>query len=145
MLPSPRGTMKTSLLCMQARPLARRPARTGLRQRQRGITLIGLLAWAIVVGFVGYLAVRVVPTVTEFYTIQSAVNRLAASPANTVPEIRTAFNKQLQIDQTISSVTAKDLDITKENDRVVISFAYEKEIEIAGPVFLLIKYAGRSK
>ena len=115
------------------------------RQRQRGLTLIGLLAWAIVVGFVGYLAVRVVPTVTEFYTIQSAVNRQAASPANTVPEIRTAFNKQLQIDQTISSVTAKDLDITKENDRVVISFAYEKEIEIAGPVFLLIKYAGRSK
>ena len=145
MLPSPRGTMKTSLLCMQARPLARRRARAILRQRQRGLTLIGLLAWAIVVGFVGYLAVRVVPTVAEFYTIQSAVNRLAASPANTVPEIRTAFNKQLQIDQTISSVTAKDLDITKENDRVVISFAYEKEIEIAGPVFLLIKYAGRSK
>ena len=145
MLPSPRGTMKTSLLCMQARPLARRPARAIPRQRQRGLTLIGLLAWAIVVGFVGYLAVRVVPTVAEFYTIQSAVNRLAASPANTVPEIRTAFNKQLQIDQTISSVTAKDLDITKENDRVVISFAYEKEIEIAGPVFLLIKYAGRSK
>ena len=145
MLPSPRGTMNTSLLCKKARPLARRPARTGLRRRQRGLTLIGLLAWALAVGFVGYLAVRVLPTVTEFYTIQSAVNRLAASPANTVPEIRTAFNKQLQIDQTISSVTAKDLDITKENDRVVISFAYEKEIEIAGPVFLLIKYAGRSK
>jgi hypothetical protein len=28
---------------------------------------------------------------------------------------------------------------------VVISFAYEKEIELVGPVFLLIKYAGRSK
>lgn len=113
--------------------------------RQRGLTLIGLLAWAILVGFVGYLAVRVLPTVTEFYTIQAAVDRLAASPANTVPEIRQAFNKQLQIDQSISSVEAKDLDITKENNRVVISFAYEKEIEIVGPVFLLIKYAGRSK
>jgi len=145
MLPSPRGTMKNSLLRQPARPFARRPARASGCGRQRGITLIGLLTWAIAVGFVGYLAVRVLPTVTEFYTIQSAVNRLAASPANTVPEIRTAFNKQLQIDQTISSVTAKDLDITKENDRVVISFAYEKEIEIAGPVFLLIKYAGRSK
>ena len=62
-----------------------------------------------------------------------------------MPEIRQAFSKQLQIDQTISSIEAKDLDITKENNRVVIAFAYEKEIEIAGPVFLLIKYAGRSK
>ena len=107
--------------------------------------MIGLLAWAILVGFVGYLAVRVLPTVTEFYTIQAAVDRLAASPANTVPEIRQAFSKQLQIDQTISSIEAKDLDITKENNRVVIAFAYEKEIELVGPLFLLIKYAGRSK
>jgi hypothetical protein len=123
---------------------ARRPL-PAARHHQRGLTLIGLLAWAILVGFVGYLAVRVLPTVSEYYTIQAVVERLAASPANTVPEIRQAFNKQLQIDQAISSVEAKDLDITKENGRVVISFAYEKEIEIAGPVFLLIKYAGRSK
>ena len=124
------------------------PARRTLpaaRHRQRGLTLIGLLTWAILVGFVGYLAVRVLPTVTEFYTIQATVDRLAASPANTVPEIRQAFSKQLQIDQTISSVEAKDLDITKENNRVVIAFAYEKEIELVGPLFLLIKYAGRSK
>jgi len=112
---------------------------------RRGVTLIGLLAWAIVVGFVGYLLVRVVPTVTEFYTIQGVVDRIAASPANTVAEIRGAFDKQRQIDATITSVLGKELDITKENDRVVISFAYEKEIELIGPVFLLIKYAGRSK
>ena len=120
----------------------RRPAAP---RQQRGITLIGLLTWAILVGFIGYLAVRVLPTVSEFYTVQAVVDRLAASPANTVPEIRQAFSKQLQIDQTISSVEAKDLDITKENNRVVIAFAYEKEIEIIGPLFLLIKYAGRSK
>jgi hypothetical protein len=115
------------------------------RSGQRGITLIGLLAWAILVGFAGYLTVRILPTVTEFYTIQNVVNRLVATPASTVPEIRNAFDKQRQIDQTISSVVGKELDITKENDRVVIAFAYEKEIEIVGPVFLLIKYAGRSK
>ena len=112
---------------------------------RRGLTLIGLLSWAIIVGFVGYLLVRVVPTVTEFYTIQGVVDRIAASPANTVAEIRGSFDKQRQIDATITSLLGKELDITKENDRVVISFAYEKEIELFGPVFLLIKYAGRSK
>lgn len=131
-----RGSMNTS---NRTRPALRGPS------PQRGVTLIGLLAWAIVVGFVGYLLVRVVPTVTEFYTIQGVVDRIAASPANTVPEIRMAFDKQRQIDATISSVDSKELDITKENGRVVISFAYEKEIELIAPVFLLIKYAGRSK
>jgi hypothetical protein len=122
-----------------------RRSRPAAPRQQHGLTLIGLLTWAILVGFIGYLAVRVLPTVSEFYTIQTVVDRLAASPANTVPEIRQAFSKQLQIDQTISSVEAKDLDITKENNRVVIAFAYEKEIELVGPLFLLIKYAGRSK
>ncbi len=123
----------------------RSPVRTLAAAPRRGLTLIGLLSWAIIVGFVGYLMVRVVPTVTEFYTIQGVVDRIAASPANTVAEIRGAFDKQRQIDATISSLQGKELDITKENDRVVISFAYEKEIELFGPVFLLIKYAGRSK
>lgn len=129
-----RGTQRGSM-----HPSYRQPA------PRRGLTLIGLLAWAIIVGFVGYLLVRVVPTVTEFYTIQNVVDRIAASPAHTVPEIRAAFDKQRQIDATIVSVLGKELDITKENERVVISFAYEKEIELVGPVFLLIKYAGRSK
>lgn len=112
---------------------------------RRGVTLIGLMAWAIIVGFVGYLLVRVVPTVTEYYTIQGVVDRIATSPANTVAQIRQAFDKQRLIDATVTSVEGKELDISKENDRVVIKFAYEKEIELFGPVFLLIKYAGRSK
>ena len=40
-----------------------------------------------------------------------------------------------------SSISGKDLEISKENDRVVIRFAYDKEIELVGPVYLLIKYA----
>ncbi|MBP6901668.1 MAG: DUF4845 domain-containing protein [Burkholderiaceae bacterium] len=111
----------------------------------RGLTLIGLMTWAILVGFVGYILVRAVPTVTEFYAIQRIVDRVAAEPASTVAGIRAAYEKHRDIDQTITSVTGKDLDITKENDKVVISFAYEKEIDLVGPVFLLIKYSGRSK
>ena len=111
----------------------------------RGLTLIGLLSWAILVGFVGYVLVRAVPTVTEFYAIQGVVDRLAANPPSTGSEIRHSFDRQKSIDQTISSVSGSDLDITKQNDRVVISFAYEKEIELISPVYLLIKYGGRSK
>jgi hypothetical protein len=34
--------------------------------------------------------------------------------------------------------------ITKDNDKLQISFAYDKQIDLAGPVFLLIKYEGKS-
>lgn len=112
---------------------------------QRGVTLFGLLFWAIVVGFFALVGLRVLPTVNEFFTIKSAVQKIAASGATTVPEIRSAFDKQVQIEYSIVSMTSKDLEITKVNEKVVIAFSYNKEIELMAPVYLLIKYEGRSK
>jgi hypothetical protein len=112
---------------------------------QRGLSLIGLMLWAIVIGFIGYVAVRVLPTMNEYFTIQRAVNRVAADAPPTVAEVRKAFDRQKDIEYSISSITGKDLEITKENDRLVIRFAYEKEVPLVEPVYLLIKYQGRSK
>jgi hypothetical protein len=115
------------------------------RRRQSGVTLLGLLMWAIVIGFSALIVMKVVPTVMEYSTINRAVNKIAAEGLTTVPEIRAAFERQRDIDANITSITAKDLDITKENDKVVIRFAYNKEVEIFAPVYLLIKYQGASK
>ena len=112
---------------------------------QRGVTLFGLLFWAIVVGFFALVGLRVLPTINEYSTIKRAVEKVAASGATTVPEIRSAFDKQVQIEYGVTAITGKDLEITKVNEKVVIAFAYDKEIELFSPVFLLIKYQGRSK
>ncbi len=115
------------------------------RRVSRGITLFGLLFWASVIGFVSYVVIRVVPTVNEFMTIQKAVDTIASTQPSTVAEARNAFDKQREIEYSIVSVTGKDLSITKENDKVVIGFAYDKLVPIYGPVYVLIKYEGRSK
>jgi hypothetical protein len=118
---------------------------TARRRDQRGITLFGLMFWAIVVGFVALVVMRVLPTMNEYFTIQKAVKKVALEGGGTVPEIRGAFDKQKEIEYSIQSISGKDLVITKENDKVVVSFAYDKEIELMKPVYLLIKYEGRSK
>jgi Tfp pilus assembly protein PilE len=114
-------------------------------RRQRGITLFGLMFWAIVVGFIALVVMKVLPTMNEYFTIQKAVSKLAREGGTTVPEIRTAFERTKDIEYSIQAISSKDLNITKENDKVVISFAYDKEIELIKPVYLLIKYEGRSK
>lgn len=113
-------------------------------RRQRGVTLFALLFWGIIIGFVGYVLVRTLPTLNEYATIQRAVDKIAKSNPTTVAEARKDFEKQKDIEYSISSISAKDLEITKENDKVVIAFRYDKEIQLMGPVFLLIKYEGRS-
>ena len=47
------------------------------RSGARGISLIGLLFWAVFLACGGVVVARVAPTVMEFYTIQGAVNRIA--------------------------------------------------------------------
>ena len=115
------------------------------RRGQRGITLFGLLFWAIVLGFTALLVMRVLPTLNEYFTIQRAVEKVAKEGGTTVPEIRAAFERQKQIEYSIQSISGSDLEITKVNEKVVVKFAYDKEIELAPPVYLLIKYEGRSK
>jgi hypothetical protein len=115
------------------------------RRAQRGITLFGLMFWAVIVGFAALIVMKVLPTMNEYFTIQKAVNKIAKEGGTTVPEIRLAFQRTVDVEYSIQSITAKDLNITKENDKVVISFAYDKEIELVKPVYLLIKYEGRSK
>ena len=70
---------------------------------------------------------------------------VAASIVATVPEVRAAFDKQKSIEYAISEISGKDLDVTKVNDKLVIAFSYDKEIPLGGPVYLLIRYEGRSK
>ncbi len=118
---------------------------SGRRPGQRGVTMFGLIFWALLIGFGAYLLVRALPTVNEYLTIKRAVEQIAKAQPATVAEARLAFEKQKDLEYSISSISAKDLLVTKENDQVVIGFAYDKLIPIYGPVYLLIKYEGRSK
>jgi hypothetical protein len=119
--------------------------RANRRSAQRGITLFGLLFWGMLVGVAAYVVIRVFPTVNEYLTIQRSVETIAKSQPATVAEVRQAFDKQRDIEYSISSITGKDLLVTKENDKVVVGFAYDKLIPIYGSVYLLIKYEGRSR
>lgn len=112
------------------------------RSKQRGISFIGLLFVAAVLACIGVVGAQAFPTVVEYQSILKAVNR--AKDGATPAEIRTSFDKAAEIDD-IKSIRGKDLDITKDGDKVVVSFAYNREIHLTGPAYLLLKYSGRSK
>ena len=90
----------------------------------------------------GLLLAQVLPTLLEYQAITKAVNK--AKEGNTVAEVRAIFDRAAAIDD-MSSISGKDLDVSKEGDKTVVAFAYTREIHMAGPAFLLLKYNGRSK
>lgn len=114
------------------------------RQRvshQQGGSMIGMLLIAVMVGALGLVAVQVAPTVSEFRAIQKAATKAAGG--TTVAEVRSLFDKAASVDD-FKSVAGKDLVVTKEGDKVVVTFDYEREIHLFGPAYLTLKYSGRS-
>ncbi|ARV20755.1 hypothetical protein AEP_03838 [Curvibacter sp. AEP1-3] len=112
------------------------------KSKQRGISFIGLLFVGGILAMTGVIAAQVFPTVIEYTAIEKAAQR--ASAGQSVVEVRAIFDKQTEVD-TIKSITGKDLEVTKEGDKVVVAFSYQREIHLVGPAFLTLKYAGRSK
>jgi len=114
------------------------------RKQQRGISLFGLLFWAVLLAFVGVVAAKTFPTVLEYYTIKRVIHKIAQDNPGTVPAVRAEFDKAKQVEYSMNSISSADLVVTKDNDKLVISFAYDRQIDLFGPVYLLIKYEGNS-
>lgn len=113
-----------------------------LNLREGGFSLLGMLLVVGILASLGVLGAQAFPTVLEYQSVLKGVQK--ASAGNTVPEVKSIFDKAAQIDD-ITSISGKDLEVTKEGDKVVVKFAYNKEIHMFGPAFLLLKYVGRSK
>lgn len=111
--------------------------------RQRGVTLFGLLFWGVLIAFMAVVGAKVTPTVMEYFTIKRAVAKVASGNPATVAAARADFERIKQIEYSIG-IEANELEITKENDKVKIYFAYQREIALGGPVYLLLKYEGSS-
>ena len=110
--------------------------------KQSGMSFVGLLLVAGLLAVIGVVLAQAVPTVIEYQAVLKAVNK--AKEGNTVPEVLSLFDKAASIDN-ISSISGKDIEVSKENDKVVVKFAYQREIHLAGPAYLTLKYAGQSR
>ncbi len=109
---------------------------------QRGVALSGLIFWVIVLILVAVLAMKVTPTVIEYYKILQGSKAVVgqASPEATVAELRRSFDKYAEVDHLAFS--SKELEIYKDKGQIVIEFGYEKRIPLFANVSLLIDYKG---
>jgi hypothetical protein len=109
-------------------------------QKQTGVSLTGLIFILAILGAVAVLAMKIVPTVTEFMAVKKAI--VTAKAAGSTPaEVRASFDKQADVGY-IDSISGKDLEIVPQNGVMEVSFAYEKRIPLVGPASLLLDYQG---
>ena len=111
---------------------------------QRGITLMGMLIVSVVIVLIAIGGLKIAPAYIEYFKVKKAVTAIAQTNAGgTVADVRRAFDMRAAVDD-IDVITGKDLEVTKEGNELVVSFAYPKRIPMFGNVSVVIDFAGSS-
>jgi len=115
-----------------------------MRKQQRGITLTGLILSAVVLILAAVLGMKTLPAYLEFFSAKKLIIQIANEQRNsTVADIRRAWDLKSSIDD-VTTITSKDLEITKEGGQLVISFNYRKEVPLFANVGLYMDFRADS-
>lgn len=95
---------------------------------QKGITLSGFLMWAIVLAFAALIGFKIGPAYFEYSTIrkqfQAIVNDAEAQSGDR-RAVENAFSRRSSVED-ITSISAKDIVITKGSDGVTLTAEYTR-------------------
>lgn len=117
--------------------------RTVVRSRQRGMSFISLIVMGVLVVSIFAIGGQSVPIFLEYQAIHKAATK-AAQEGDTVPEVRAIFDRAGAIDN-ISSVKGSDLEVTKNGDKIVVSYKYSREVPLTGPAYLVYRFHNQTQ
>ena len=115
-------------------------------RKQQGVTLIGFIFLAALVAGAGLLIFQAIPIYNEYFTLQKILKSIDTGSNNdaTPNDIRNQDSRKSGADD-IYDVKPQDLDITKENGRIIISVTYNRVVKIAGNVSLLFDFQATNR
>ncbi len=118
-----------------------------MRQKQKGISLSGLLVWAVILILVVISGLKIAPAYIEFASIQknlSAIVKDINAQSADLNQVRMLFSKRAQIDN-IKSINVQDIKINKESGRIFLSASYTVRIPLVSNLSLTIDFDATSE
>ncbi len=100
------------------------------RQGQHGMTFIGLLCILVLVGFIGYAVIRLVPVYLNYMkiarTMESAASEFKGEAAG-VDGVKRSLDRHWAIED-ITVVDYKDIEITRDEGGLQLHVAYDDSV-----------------
>ena len=110
--------------------------------RQRGMGLLALIFWALISVFVFIVVLKLISVYKENLAIKTILSAIASDSVlqnREKWEIRKLFNERAEIDY-ISSVNGEDLEIDKEDGKIVLGIAYSVKTSLFANISLYINF-----
>lgn len=115
--------------------------------RQRGLSLSGLLFVGVVLIFVAVGAMKLIPAYMQNAQIQQVFDAIAQDPEMqkaSIRDIRMSYNKRAMIND-ITAIKSDEIEVEKDTNGISLSAAYTVKIPVAGNASLLLEFNIRSK
>jgi Domain of unknown function (DUF4845) len=111
-----------------------------MRERQRGLSMLGFLFVAAVVLIGALLAFRVIPAYIEYFSVQKALEgALADSPDLTRADILRRIERRLGAEY-IDSMHANDVNITRAGNVTTAYASWQNKLHLVGNASLLLDF-----
>ena len=104
-------------------------------QKQRGVSLTGLIVTLSVLGFLGVMASKLLPAYIDYFAVKKmfATMEQAGDFKLGVREIRKSFDTRNTI-ESVNDVKGDGLEIGKEGGETVVSVSWQKKVTMVGNV-----------
>lgn len=114
-----------------------------MKSKQSGITLMGFLVVLIVLAFFGFMAMKLVPSYTEFMGVTKAMNQIASTGAEgrSLDDLRRDLIFKMGF-QYVDDATVKPADITllRDNGATQLHVEYEKVVPFMYNISFLLEF-----
>jgi hypothetical protein len=123
----------------------RRHSEGTMKSRQSGITLIGFLVILAVVGFLGYMAMRLAPSYSEYMGVEKAMTQISTAGVDgkSLDDLRRELMFKMNF-QYVDDATIAPADITlvrdKEGGATQLRVAYDKVVPFMYNIDFLLHF-----
>jgi hypothetical protein len=111
-------------------------------RRQSGMSLLGMLIIAMMVGFFIMCIIRMAPAYIEYMAVRDVVSKVAAEfkrEQDTTADIRRKLSTLINTNQ-IYDLDVREIEIEREDGRTWIDASYEVRIPIAWRIDAILKF-----
>jgi hypothetical protein len=113
-----------------------------MRRGHQGLTLIGFLMVLVLLGIVAYLAMRLVPMYTEYFSVVNALKGVANEPgieSMDLDRIHNLLSRRFNISY-VESIDHKDVKIIRDTNGMRLTVDYEVRKPVVANIDLIAHF-----
>jgi len=110
--------------------------------RQRGLSLSGLIVTLAILGFVGIMAAKLLPSYVEYWNVRKMFAQMEKNGSlnSPPPHIRYEFDKLNAISD-VRSIGSKDLEIANQGGQTVVSADWSVKVPLVANISACVDFS----